>query len=59
MMTIKGYWNGASQSILYRNCAPAWENVAIPYGSSSDAPIINPGPNEFKKDLNDNHIKKI
>src|SRR5438309_866478 len=26
------------------NCAPTCEYVAIPDGSSSDAPVINPGP---------------
>ena len=59
MTTINGYWNGASQSILYPNCAPAWENVAIPDGSSSEVPVINPGPKDFKKGLNGNQIKKI
>ena len=58
MTIIKGYWNGATQSILYPNCAPAWENVAIPDGSSSDALLLIQDL-DFKKDLNGNHIKKI
>ena len=56
---IKGYWNSASHSILYPNCAPACENVAIPDGSSSEAPVIKPGPKDFKKDLNDNYKKRF
>jgi len=28
--------------------APAWEYVAIPDGSSSAAPVINPGPKNLK-----------
>jgi hypothetical protein len=30
------------------NCAPAWEYVAMPLGSSSATPVINPGPTRAK-----------
>lgn len=29
-------------------CAPVWEYVAIPEGSSSDDPVTNPGPIDFR-----------
>src|SRR5712692_10007503 len=32
------------QSMPYPNCAPTWEYVAMPLGSSSEAPVISPGP---------------
>ena len=35
------------------NWAPTWEYVAIPLGSSSEAPVIRPGPNLFSKDKGD------
>src|SRR6202048_1615700 len=35
--------------MLYPNCAPAWEYVAIPLGSSSAAPVMRPGPNCFTR----------
>jgi hypothetical protein len=45
--------NIANHSIPRPNFAPAWEYVAIPEGSSSDAPVIRPGP----KNLNKIHAK--
>src|ERR1700680_5126282 len=33
------------QSMPNPNCAPTCEYVAIPLGSSSEAPVIRPGPN--------------
>ena len=38
-----------NQSELNPNCAPTWEYVAIPDGSSSDAPVTTPGPKFLKK----------
>src|ERR1700719_5360847 len=35
--------------MLKPNCAPAWEYVAIPLGSSSAAPVMSPGPNCFTR----------
>jgi len=46
---IKGYWNITSHNIPKPNLAPAWEKVAIPDGSSSEAPVISPGPKDFRK----------
>lgn len=34
----------ASHNSWNPNLAPAWEYVAIPDGSSSDAPVVSPGP---------------
>ena len=34
----------AAQSRLRPYWAPAWEYVAMPDGSSSEAPVISPGP---------------
>ena len=44
MATIAGHKNTASQASLYPYWAPAMEYVAIPDGSSSAAPVTNPGP---------------
>ncbi len=41
---ISGKVNSMTQHIEKPNCAPAWEYVAMPEGSSSDAPVIRPGP---------------
>jgi hypothetical protein len=37
------------QSVARPKAAPACEYVAIPDGSSSLAPVINPGPSTFQK----------
>ena len=37
-----------SQSMEKPNCAPTWEYVAIPLGSSSAAPVTGPGPSLAK-----------
>src|SRR5436853_7930640 len=47
--TIKGKVNNAVQRVAKPNPAPATAYVAIPEGSWSDAPVINPGPSNFKK----------
>jgi hypothetical protein len=39
----------ATQSIEYPVAAPATEYVDIPEGSSSAAPVINPGPKMDRK----------
>ena len=44
----------ANHSIPRPNCAPACEYVPIVDGSSSAAPVINPGPNDLRIALNDN-----
>lgn len=41
---IRGQLKSNVQPRSYPNCAPAWEYVAIPLGSSSDAPVIKPSP---------------
>ena len=33
------------------SCAPAWLYVPIPEGSSSEAPVIRPGPSRLRKPL--------
>jgi hypothetical protein len=38
----------ASHNIPRPNPAPACEYVAIPDGSSSDAPVIRPGPKNLR-----------
>ena len=48
---IKGNVNNAVHKVDSPNCAPAWEYVAMPEGSSSLAPVIIPGPRLLKKDL--------
>ena len=47
--TIKGKVNNAVQRVAKPNPAPATAYVPIPEGSSSDAPVINPGPSNLKK----------
>jgi hypothetical protein len=42
----------ASHNIPRPNPAPACEYVAIPDGSSSDAPVIRPGPKNLRAFLN-------
>lgn len=41
---MNGYENKVNHNTPKPNWAPACEYVAIPLGSSSDAPVINPGP---------------
>ena len=41
----------AVQSMAVPICAPAMEYVAMPEGSSSAAPVINPGPSSEKNFL--------
>ncbi len=38
----------AVQSCPEPNCAPACEQVAMPHGSSSEAPVMIPGPRIFR-----------
>jgi hypothetical protein len=45
---IKGIWRTVVQSSPYLKAAPACEKVTIPEGSSSAAPVISPGPKEFR-----------
>src|SRR5450631_877230 len=45
---MSGQLRGAVQSSLVPSCAPATEYVAMPEGSSSAAPVIMPGPSDFK-----------
>ncbi|HEY7227507.1 MAG TPA: hypothetical protein VH481_05215 [Nitrososphaeraceae archaeon] len=47
MTVIIGNRYRAIHNIPRPNFAPACEYVAIPDGSSSEAPVINPGPNDF------------
>ena len=47
MTVIIGNRYKAIHNIPRPNFAPAWEYVAMPEGSSSEAPVINPGPNDF------------
>src|SRR5436309_4895121 len=51
--TIVGYRNNANHSITRPNCAPACKYVPIVDGSSSAAPVINPGSNDLMISLND------
>lgn len=46
-----GYVSNTVHSNPNPNFAPAWENVAILDGSSSEAPVIMPGPRDLRKDL--------
>ena len=41
--------NGISHSRAKPTCAPACEYVAIPLGSSSEAPVIRPGPKDAEE----------
>ena len=41
---INGNASGIVHSMSRPNCAPAWEYVAMPLGSSSATPVISPGP---------------
>src|SRR5437660_12865485 len=46
--TISGNVSTAVHKDAYPNDAPATAYVAIPLGSSSDAPVTRPGPSFFK-----------
>src|SRR5262245_59861591 len=48
---ISGKVNSITQLILVPNAAPTCEYVAIPLGSSSEAPVIRPGPRTDQKPL--------
>jgi len=48
---MNGQVMNAVHSIAVPICAPAMELVAMPDGSSSAAPVINPGPSTEKKRL--------
>src|ERR1035437_4733871 len=39
------------QSVAKPYCAPAWAYVPMPEGSSSDAPVIRPGPRALPRRL--------
>ena len=45
---MSGHVSNAVQRSLVPSCAPATEYVAIPEGSSSAAPVMMPGPSDFK-----------
>src|ERR1019366_844739 len=49
MTAINGYVKRRVHVIAKPNCAPAWEYVAIPLGSSSDAPVMRPGPRTLRR----------
>src|SRR5258708_9191997 len=49
---INGHVNRAVQRVVKPREAPATAYVPMPEGSSSDAPVINPGPSTFRKRLN-------
>jgi hypothetical protein len=48
-VVMSGYENNIVHSIENPNCAPTCEYVPMPLGSSSEAPVMNPGPNRRKK----------
>src|SRR3977135_878811 len=48
---IHGHVNKAVQSVVKPREAPATAYVPMPEGSSSDAPVISPGPSIFRKRL--------
>src|SRR5450755_3770340 len=48
---ISGYENNIVHSIPNRKCAPTCEYVAMPLGSSSEAPVTIPGPNSLSTRL--------
>src|SRR5512144_3056473 len=41
------------------NCAPAWEYVAMPLGSSSAAPVVRPGPRALKRRLKCRRVRRF
>src|SRR5712664_656760 len=48
---INGQVNRAVQRVVKPSEAPATAYVPMPEGSSSDAPVISPGPSTFRKRL--------
>src|SRR5712671_1991639 len=48
---IIGSVTGAIQSVAKPNDAPAWVYVPMPDGSSSEAPVISPGPRAIRRRL--------
>ena len=46
---ISGSVRTAVHSVAYPSAAPACEYVPIPDGSSSDAPVISPGPSRPRR----------
>src|SRR5258708_25849338 len=46
---MSGKLNSIVQPSAYPNRAPTCEYVAIPLGSSSDAPVTNPGPSRRQR----------
>src|SRR5437879_3130204 len=46
---ISGKVTRAIHSVAYPRAAPAMAYVPIPEGSSSEAPVIRPGPSDFRK----------
>jgi hypothetical protein len=51
MATMSGKENSAVHNMENPNCAPACEYVAMPLGSSSDAPVMTPGPITSEKNV--------
>src|SRR5205085_4652073 len=49
---IRGKVKSAIQSVEKPNDAPAIEYVPMPEGSSSEAPVMSPGPRRARKRLN-------
>src|SRR5947207_11417793 len=48
--TINGSVSSAVHNVAYPNDAPATAYVAIPLGSSSEAPVTRPGPSFFRNE---------
>jgi hypothetical protein len=46
---MRGYVRSIVQPMPKPSCAPAWLYVPIPDGSSSEAPVIRPGPRRLRK----------
>lgn len=57
--SIRGRVNNTVHNKPNPNFAPAWEKVPMLAGSSSDAPVIKPGPRNFKNDLKDDNDYSI
>jgi hypothetical protein len=55
-------WKGDErrpESGAYPNCAPVMASVPIPNGSSSEAPVIKPGPSILKKRLTEAFVAEL
>src|SRR5262249_51379483 len=48
MAAMRGKVTSALNSCAYPTCAPVCAYVPMPEGSSSDAPVISPGPSAFR-----------